>query len=112
MPELHLFIDGFDLSKNTEIGNYTVSNVIGSEYSIIRYKKYGYNLKVEFTYHGSGDYINDFKNLNKYIRELMSKERIINSSHGTPYLCSLSEINHKSSQTKVTYNFTGFAHKA
>lgn len=114
MPEAYLFQRGFNFVEGTKIGNYILTKCSISEHSVIKYHKYSYNITITLkpidSYHSNQHEIDI---MDKQLSDIIKSNRIIRSSHGTPYNCSLFEDQNPivNVNNEVTYYLSGLATK-
>lgn len=89
MPNPRQFLKSFSLTQGMNIRDFILVDIdIGHEV-IKRYQVYRYPLTMTFT--SASDRANQYKLLQE-LRNRLSRGRIVNSSYGNPYWCTISNI--------------------
>lgn len=110
MPHFDKFIHGFGLTYGLTLGDYRLTSVEGSEQSVKRYREYKYPITLTFTKITSKP--GNTLNLLTDLRAQISKSRVIYTSYGNPYQCTIENPHIESlSGNKVVITMLGHAHR-
>ena len=107
MPEAADFLAGFGLIQGTEIAGYRLDHVDSTHVAIKRYQEYRYDITLEFTNLGSGNY----NGLVSGVRSLISGERIIYGIRN-PYRCVIdSNMDIQNMNKTVGFHLVGHSYR-
>lgn len=87
MPDPYTFIENFGIKKGNYFG-YFLRNINVSHKAIIPYKEYSYHVVLEYIIIDPTKSIIEFYNMHRF------EPRVINSSYGNPYDCTLNKSNY------------------
>lgn len=112
MPEAYLFAQGYNFVSGLQLGNFVLNLPIIKEHQVVRYHQYSYNIILSFKpKNGKVDH-SQAKELDRLVLNMIKDDRIINSSHGTPYHCSVRETQEPVfTEDSVTFYLNGSAVK-
>ena len=104
MPSDDLFAKGFDVYKGRRIGNLLITNFTVTEQTIVKNSEYRYNVSITLQ---SPNLIKDLKDYFLF----NFTPRIINSSYGNPYQCTLQEDDYQINGNTAIVYFIGHSKK-
>jgi len=108
MPEPQLFASGFNIIDGSYIDNFKITSHNVIEHNLGRHH-YSYDVSISFS-PPSSTTINSII-ANQLASYFDSSVKIINSSYGTPYQCSMKRLSYSIDNNSLTIYFEGHAQR-